>query len=130
MLGSSRHCLQVCIYPCFSSLHFIANHDQIAWFVDVADTARLHVAALALYSVSNERIFAFAEPYTWNEILAIMREVYPTRKIAEDIKGLEKSRLQVSTKRGEQLLSDVFGKKGWTTLDETIRKNLSGLEQV
>lgn len=88
------------------------------------------MAALALGSVANERIFAYAKPYTWNEVLAIIREVYPTKKFAEDIKGVEKSKLKVSTKRAEQLLRDVFGRDGWTSLDETIRKNLSGLVYV
>lgn len=33
------------------------------WFVDVQDTARLHVAALVNPNIQNERILALAEPF-------------------------------------------------------------------
>ena len=95
--------------------------------MDVDDTARIHVAALLSKAVQNERIFAFAEPYTWNEVLAILRRVYPSRKFPDDIQGAERSTLKVPTKRGEQLLKEVFGRDGWSTFEETIMKNLKGL---
>jgi hypothetical protein len=79
-------------------------------------------------SVKNERIFAFAKPYTWNEILSIMRKAYPSRSFPEDLVGVQKSTIQVPTIRGEQLLRDVFGRSGWTPLEETIQNNLKGLE--
>jgi hypothetical protein len=95
--------------------------------VDVDDTARLHVATLISKSINNERILAFAKPYTWKEVLSIMREVFPSRNFPEDIQGLEKSNLRVPNERGEGLLKEIFGRDGWTTLEETIRKNLKGL---
>ena len=100
---------------------------SIAWYVDVNDTARLHVAALLSKAIQNERIFAFAAPYTWNEILAVMRKAYPSREFPDDIPGVEKSTLQVPTEQGEQLLKDVFGRDGWSTLEETVMNNLKGL---
>ena len=49
------------------------------WMVNVKDTARLHVSALIDPDVENERILAFAYPYNWNDILACLRKLYPTR---------------------------------------------------
>jgi nucleoside-diphosphate-sugar epimerase len=42
------------------------------WYVDVRDAARLHVAAAVLASVEGERIFAWAEPYTWPEVAKVL----------------------------------------------------------
>jgi nucleoside-diphosphate-sugar epimerase len=38
------------------------------WFVDIQDTARLHVAALTNPDVRNERIILYAEHYTWKYV--------------------------------------------------------------
>ncbi|CZT25514.1 uncharacterized protein RCC_11247 [Ramularia collo-cygni] len=45
--------------------------DLAQWFVDVEDDAKLHVAALIDPECDGQRIFAFAEPYTRNDMLAI-----------------------------------------------------------
>lgn len=40
----------------------------IEWFVDVQDSARLHVAAFTYPTVKNERIIAYSEHYTWKQV--------------------------------------------------------------
>ena len=40
----------------------------IEWFVDVQDSARLHVAALTNPDVKNERIIAYGEHFTWKYV--------------------------------------------------------------
>lgn len=42
----------------------LANN-TIEWFIDVQDSARLHVAALANPDFENERIIGYAEHFTW-----------------------------------------------------------------
>lgn len=49
------------------------------WFVDVEDTALLHMAALTVGGVEDEQIFAAAAPYSWTAILKIMHKRYPQR---------------------------------------------------
>ena len=71
------------------------------WFVNVRDTALLHVAALNQLGVENERIFAFVQPFNWNNVLAILRELRPDHKWPEDIKGLGRGLSRVSTEREE-----------------------------
>lgn len=95
--------------------------------MNVDDNARIHVAALISKSVRNERIFAFAAPFTWNQILAIFRKLHPSKTFSEDIPGAELSNMKVPTERGEQLLKDVFGRPGWVSLQETVAENLKNL---
>lgn len=40
----------------------------IEYFVDVQDTGRIHVAVMTNSDVQNERILAFAEPFTWKYV--------------------------------------------------------------
>jgi hypothetical protein len=102
-------------------------HIPLAWYVNVDDTARIHIAALLCNSVSNERIFAYAKPFTWNEVLAVLRKLHPSKTFAEDIPEAELSNMSVSNERGEQLLRDVFGRQGWTSLEDTVKENVKGL---
>jgi hypothetical protein len=96
------------------------------YFVDVCDSARLHVAALTMENVKNERIFAFSEPYNWNKILAIMRQAYPNCDFPKDIPNEGHNLSKVSNGRGAELLQAV-GQTGWTSLEVSVMKNLVGL---
>jgi hypothetical protein len=99
----------------------------IEWYVNVDDTARIHVAALLCKSINNERIFAYAEPFTWNDILAVLRKLYPSKKFEDDIPNAERSNMKVPTKQGAQILRDIFEREGWTSLEETVAQNVKGL---
>ena len=76
--------------------------------------------------MDRERIFAFAAPFTWNEVLALLRRTYPERTFAENIEGLEKCQMKVPNERAERLLKEAFG-KGWTSLEETVLENVRDL---
>jgi nucleoside-diphosphate-sugar epimerase len=54
------------------------------WFVDVRDDAKLHVAALVDPACNGQRIFAYAEPYNWNDVLAIFRKLKPSKSFLAD----------------------------------------------
>lgn len=95
--------------------------------MNVKDVGRLHVAALLSESVANERVFASAGPFTWNQILAILRKLYPSKKFANDIEGAKLSVMTVPTKRGEQLLQETFRREGWTSLEQTVAENVKDL---
>lgn len=56
---------------------------QPQWFVDVRDAAALHVAALVLEGLEGERVFGWAEPYTWTGVVKAMEKLYPGRAIAQ-----------------------------------------------
>lgn len=97
------------------------------WFVDVQDTARLHVAALISPDIQNERIFAFAEPYNNHDLLRILRKVRPDHKFPEDF-GDEslRDRMKLDNSRGSEILK-TFGRPGWTSLEESLKNNIEDL---
>ena len=97
------------------------------YFVNVQDNARLHLAALIHPDVENERIYAFADPYNWNDLLATFRELYPDRKFIDDLPNLRHDLSIVKTKpRSEQLLRDL-GRPGFTGLKESVKACVESL---
>ena len=90
------------------------------YYINVQDTARLHVAALIYPDVKEERLFAWAHPFNWNDFLAIFRTLYPERKFIDDIEGLGKDLSTVENGRAEEILKRI-GKRGWVGMEETLR---------
>jgi nucleoside-diphosphate-sugar epimerase len=95
------------------------------YFVNVQDTARVHVGALLYPDVNNERLFAWAAPYNWNDILAILRKLYPDREFIQDIPDLGRDLSKVANERAEELVKR-FGRPGWTSLEDSIRDAAAG----
>ncbi|KII83918.1 hypothetical protein PLICRDRAFT_46683 [Plicaturopsis crispa FD-325 SS-3] len=100
------------------------------WFVDVRDTARLHVAALTLPSCSapGYRLYAAAAPFTFSQILGIVRKLRPAR--ATDLpERFEWETLpnlsRVDNSRSTALLKEM-GRDGWVGLDESLEANIEG----
>ncbi|KAJ6513732.1 NAD-P-binding protein [Mycena vitilis] len=96
------------------------------WGINVADDARLHVAALIDPSCNGKRIFAVAEPFSWNGILAILRKQNPGRVFVEDGPDLGQNLTEFPTHESEALLRKHF-QKDFTGLEETIRENTRGV---
>ena len=94
--------------------------------INVKDTARLHVAALLAPDVESERILAFAYPFNWNDILAILRKLYPDKQFPNDIEDEPRDLSKLDNSRGATLLK-AFGRSGFTGLEESIRENTAGL---
>lgn len=91
------------------------------------DTARLHVAALTRPDISNQRLFAFAHPFTTNDLLHTLRKLYPKRQFAEDILGLEEDKNRIlPAGRAERILKEM-GRPGWTSLEDSLRMNTEKL---
>ncbi|KAJ5762070.1 NAD(P)-binding protein [Penicillium nucicola] len=99
------------------------------WFVDVEDTARLHVVALLNSVVKNERIFAFASPFNWGDIFAILKKLRPNNKLIPEPPVNEGRDMTdvVLSKRAEALLLEFFGKR-WTHIEESVAHGIEDLE--
>lgn len=69
--------------------------------------------------MKNERLFSFAHPYTWNDILAVFRKLYPNRKFIDDTPNLGQDLSRVANGRAEELVRR-FGLPGWTSLEESV----------
>jgi nucleoside-diphosphate-sugar epimerase len=90
------------------------------YYVNVQDNARVHVAALIYEDVKNERLFAFAHPYTWNDILEVFRKLYPQKEFIDNLPNLGKDLSQVANGRAEDLVKR-FGLTNWTSLEDSVR---------
>lgn len=95
------------------------------WFINVRDTARLHIAALIDPSQRGQRIFAFAAPFNWNDVLDIMRKQNPDKQFIENISD-DRDLSSVPNDDAEQLLKKHFS-HGFANLEDTIRENTQGL---
>lgn len=95
-------------------------------FVDVQDDALLHVAAVIHPDVQSERVFAFAAPVNADEVLAILRQLYPSRSFPDNFRAEQDCSEIEPRKRAEALLRDM-GRDGWTSLADSIRRNTEDL---
>ncbi|KAF1347002.1 hypothetical protein BDV97DRAFT_358302 [Delphinella strobiligena] len=97
------------------------------WMVNVGDTARLHVAALTDPEIVSERVFAFAETYNNNEILAALRKLRPGHKFPSDFEDNRHDLSEVvQRKRADEILKKHYG-RGFRGLEESIKESLEGL---
>jgi len=95
-----------------------------SFYVDVKDTARIHVAALVEPDVQNERLWSLADVYTLNEILGILRNFPNNSKIPKDIEGLgEPTKLIVDNSRSTELLKRQ-GRSGWVSLKDSLSEQV------
>lgn len=83
------------------------------------------MAALIDPEIKDERIFGFAEPYNWNEILRILRKLRPDHNIPEDLADNSKDLSNpIPRVRAEEILQKHFD-KGFTTLEESVKQNIA-----
>lgn len=96
------------------------------YFVDTEDNALLHLACLIDPSVHNERVLASTQPYNWNQILGISRQVYPNRKFIDDIPDQGTDLSTVGNERTREIIQHM-GKEGLTSLETSIQLNVQDL---
>ncbi|KAJ5216968.1 hypothetical protein N7468_009976 [Penicillium chermesinum] len=93
-------------------------------FVDVEDTALLHVAAAVLPHVQGQRIFAFADEFSWDRTLSVMRKIDPTRNLPEEFSdGQGQWNVIVASSKAEKLLQEL-GRPGWTRFEDSVAANV------
>jgi nucleoside-diphosphate-sugar epimerase len=93
------------------------------YMVDVKDVGRLHVAALVEPDVQNERLFAFSQPYSYNEVMSMLRKLGPDRNIPKDNDDEPRDLSIIDTKRSIELLQRM-SRPGFTGLEESIKENI------
>ncbi|EWZ81100.1 hypothetical protein NW765_015581 [Fusarium oxysporum] len=97
------------------------------YFVDVQDTAKLHVAGTIFSDVQGERIFAWAEPWNFDTILAVLRRQNPDKSFVADFQcSRDLADVGKPRSRSVQLL-DALGKSTFTSLEASIRLNSQDL---
>lgn len=116
------------LFPSSLSLYILMHNLYPEWFVNVEDTARLHVIALLDPAVESERIFAFAEKFNWTDIVGILRELRPENKLIPDPpenEGRDLSELVLAPK-AERMIQNFFGRSGWVGLKESVAAGIEG----
>lgn len=93
------------------------------YFIDVVDNAKLHVAAAIHANAVDERLFGYAEPWNWNDILAMLRKWFPEKTFIDDME-LGRDISTVANGRALGLLKEVYGMERWTGLEESVKANV------
>ena len=88
----------------------------------------MHVAAVLDPEVQNERIYAVAEHSNWNDVLAILRKMYPERDIMDDMPDLGRYKGTMGNSLGLRLMKKWGYQDSWTSLEQGIRENLENVE--
>ncbi|KAI0969331.1 hypothetical protein F4678DRAFT_463592 [Xylaria arbuscula] len=95
--------------------------------INVIDDAKIHIAATVDGTLANERIFAFARPYNWNDVLDVFRELRPDKTFLENDPKLGQDLSKVDNALGVKLLKKWYGQESYTDLKESIRQHIEGL---
>lgn len=98
----------------------------IEYYVNVEDVARIHAIALLDPEVKSERLFAFAHPFRWTDIINLLRKYRPDSDKIPNPPENEGHDLSVvpPAKRAEELLKEWFGQPGWISLEQSVKDGL------
>lgn len=95
--------------------------------IDVKDVALLHVAAVLDPEVKNARLQAWAEYCDWNDVLAIVRRLYPQRTFVNDIPTPIALSMTTDLSQPLALLKKWGNQDGWKSLEETVADNMKNI---
>lgn len=93
------------------------------------DVASLHVAAILDPEVNSQRLQAWAENCNWNDILAILRRLYPKRHFIDDLPDMTKLSITSDFTLPLALLKKWAGQSGWRTLEQTVKENTKSIHE-
>ncbi|KAL4879882.1 NAD dependent epimerase/dehydratase [Aspergillus karnatakaensis] len=100
------------------------------WYVDVEDVARLHLIALLGEKVKSQRIFGFAGSRNWTDYIEALRKLRPNNRLIPDPpknEGRDGATILPASK-AEALLGEFFGRKGWTSFEDSLSAGIEGLD--
>lgn len=99
---------------------------SIEWHINVRDDARVHVAALLDPSVGSQRLFPFATPFNWTDMIGILRKLRPgNEKIPNPPPNEGRDTVEIKPrKKAEDLMISFFGVPGYVGLEESIATGL------
>ncbi|KAF2663447.1 NAD(P)-binding protein [Microthyrium microscopicum] len=100
----------------------IMSQMEPQWHIDTLDAGKLYLAALVTPGVNGERLFGFAERYSWPQVIGMFKELHPDREFPQMVdKG--KDIAEVPNQRAEELVKGV-GKSGWVGLKDSVKANV------
>lgn len=96
------------------------------WMINVTDDARIHLAAVLDGTLTSRRIYAFASPYNWNDVLKAVKKVQPVAQLPDSFPDMGNDLMKPDNELGAHLLEKWWGQQGYTSLLESVRQNLEG----
>ncbi|KAK2772551.1 aldehyde reductase ii [Colletotrichum kahawae] len=118
-------------YPWLKNLYYgnaeIGALFQAIVHIDVQDVAILHVAAALDPDCNGERLQAWGEHCNMNDILAILRRVYPDRKIMDDFINQTKLKVTADSEQPLGLLEKWGNQDGGTSLEKSVMNEMEGV---
>lgn len=97
--------------------------------MDVRDTARLHLVGLINPDVKNERIFAFAAPFTWHEIFDAVKAADPNHPLSSDPSNDDRDLSHVVERPRAVELLKTLGRTEFVTLKESVKDALEAFKK-
>ena len=87
----------------------------------------MHVGALTDLSLNGERIFAFAEPFHWAQVLEILRKLRPDANLPKDYE--DNGQRDLSTVDNELAVKILkqSGRDGFKNLEQSLRELVDSL---
>ncbi|CAH0059090.1 unnamed protein product [Clonostachys solani] len=97
------------------------------WYVHVGDTALLHLGALTVEDVQNERLFAMAGPFSWGAVLDIIRRRFPEKEGSLPVVHEAAIDIgEVDNYRSVEALQKL-GKDGFKSLEDAVVETLEAV---
>jgi hypothetical protein len=98
---------------------------EAVYYVNVKDVAVLHVATILDEDTKEERIQAWAAPFSWNDVLTVLRRLYPAQKFVDDFPESPAITATTDDSVALRLLKKWAQQDGWRNLEDTVRENIS-----
>ncbi len=118
-------------FSCFDELLTLEGAD---WYVDAADVALLHIAAIFDPEIENDRLQAWGCHRDWNDAIAVLRNLGPGNPdvtlpffIGHD--GVQRGRLYTRFARVSDILKRWNG-AGWKPFESTIAESVETFQQM
>ncbi|KAH8900776.1 NAD(P)-binding protein [Thozetella sp. PMI_491] len=94
------------------------------YFVNLKDAALLHLAALTMDHVADQRILALGEIFDYNHTLDVLGKLVPGSNLPAKVDGLAKPVAELDTAASVELLKKL-SQDGFVGLDESITRCIS-----
>lgn len=94
------------------------------WYVDVRDAALLHVAGTVLAGVESQRIFGYAETYTWPGIADALEREMGIEKVPIVLKDRGRDLSNPLPKDRSEGYLKRLGQPGWMPFEESVKANI------
>lgn len=92
--------------------------------IDVVDDSRIHLASAIDITVSNERIFACDEPFTWHRVAQIIQRLLPDAELPCIAPNEPSDANTIDNRLGADLLAKWWRQPGYKGLEQTIRETV------